>query len=391
VETTIIEKKRSDLSDVLTQIETLAAGDDFNEGDADILRARASTLKAQIASLTDAMESRASQAQMDDVLARAARTRAATEGVAEAAASGESLGEIFVRSRQFTGYGGIGASSRVSTGVLTRALPMKTTSFMSLVDARTQYRPGAPLRTPLLDLVGGIPTQYGGFKIVSLQVKGTGGAPGPNPVVPTAEGVLKPSVEFEEVPVMVNLETLPVWTQVTRQALEDVPQLRERIDGKLTRLVLQAAEKRVATAITSATLPTAEGGGSLIAGIRNGVAVVQEAGWSPSVVLLSPADWAAMDVELLGKALGSPTVNTAFWDVRPVAVPGMTAGTVIVADLAQAIERYEKGTGVDVYMTDSHADTFTSNVITVLAELRDDSVVVDASAAVSVTAGDASP
>jgi hypothetical protein len=389
MDTTVIDRKREALADVLVQIETLATRDEFSPDEVAELQTRAEGYKAQIAALTEAMATRASASELDSILQRAARSQEAQQRTASGLAQGESLGELFTRSMQFANYAGIGSSSRLETGLLTRALPMTTAAFPVALDPRNGYREGAALQTPLLDLVGGIPTQYGGFKIGSLQVKGTGGAPGPNPVVPTAEGVQKPSVEFEEVSVQVNLETLPVFTQVSRQALDDVPGLRARIDSKLTRLVLQAAEKRVAAAILAATLPAVDGAGSLIAGIRNGVASVQEAGWNPNVLLVSPSDWAAMDIELLGKALGSPNINGAFWSVRPVAVPGMTAGTVVVADISAAIERYEKSSGVSVYMTDSHASTFTENVFTILAELRDDNVVVDASAAAKVTAGEA--
>lgn len=378
MDTAVIDKKRSDLADVLGQIEVLAGRDDFKADDVADLKTRANQLKDQIQTLTDAMAARAASTDMDAVLQRAARTQERKQ--AEYAAADETIGELFTRSAQFTNYAGVGSTARVETGLLTRALPMKSAVFAEMGDPRNGYRDGAPLRTPLLSLVGGIPVSYGGFKIASLQIKGAGA----NPVVATAEGVLKPSVEFEEVAVPVNLDTLPVWTQVTRQALEDIPGLRARLDAKLTRLVLAAAEKRVADAILAATLPAVTGAGDLFAGIRNGIATVQSAGWIPNVVLVNPLDWAAIDVAALARACCS---GNDMWNLTPVASPSVTAGTAVVADIAAAVERYEKSSGVSVYITDSHAGTFTENVFTILAELRDDTVVVDASAAVKVTAG----
>jgi hypothetical protein len=378
MDTTVIDKKRSDLADVLGQIEVLASRDDFKADDVSELRTRADMLKSQVQTLTEAMAARAASTDMDAVLQRAARTQERKQ--AEYAAAGESIGELFTRSAQFSSYSGVGTTGRVETGLLTRALPMKTFQFDHLGDPTSRVRETAPLRTPLLNLVGGIPVSYGGFKVVTLQVKG-----GVNPVVPTAEGVQKPSVELEEVPVTVSLETLPVWTQVTRQALEDVPGLRARIDAKLSRLVLAAAEKRVADAILGASLASVDGDGDLFAGIRLGIAEVQDAGWVPSVVMLNPHDWAAIDLAKL--KLGFE--KSGMWDLTPVASSDVTAGTAVVADISAAVERYEKSAGVSVYITDSHASTFTENVFTILAELRDDSVVVDASAAVKVTAGTA--
>jgi hypothetical protein len=377
MDTTVIDKKRSELADVVTQIEALATRDSFVPEDVAELQTRANGLKAQIQTLTEAMQTRAASTDMDAVLQRAARTQEQKQR--EYAEAGESIGSLFTRSAQFSGYAGVGTTGRVETGLLTRALPMKTFQFDHLADPTSRIKEGAPLRTPLLNLVGGIPVSYGGFKVVSLQVKGE------NPVVPTAEGVAKPSVELEEISVPVNLETLPVYTQVTRQALEDIPGLRARIDSKLSRLVLSAAEKRVAAAILAATLPAVDGDGDLFAGIRNGIATVQDNGWVPSVVLINPLDWAAIDIAKL--KLGFE--KSGMWDLTPVASSSVTAGTAVVADIQAAVERYEKSSGVSVYITDSHANTFTENVFTILAELRDDTVVVDASAAVKVTAGTA--
>jgi hypothetical protein len=387
VDTTVIESKRSQLNDVLTQIDALANREDFKPEDVADLKQRAGSLQSQIQTLTESMAARAAASDMDAVLARSAREQDRRQR--EAAGAGLSLGDLFIRSKQFSGYAGVGSTGKFETGLLTRALPMKTSTFASELNPMNDYRSGPALRTPLLNLVGGIPVSYGGFQITTLQVKGTGGAPGPNPVVPTAEGVAKPSVEFEEKNVAVSLETLPVYTQVSRQALEDIPGLRARLDDKLTRLVLAAAEKRVADAILAATLPAVDGEGDLLAGIRNGIASVQDAGGVPTVVLLNPQDWAAIDIALLGKTLNGAVIAGSMWNVTPVASSNVTSGTAVVADIAAAVERYEKSSGVAVYITDSHANTFTENVFTILAELRDDPVVVDASLAAKVTAGTA--
>jgi len=234
MDTKVIDQKREALADVLTQIETLATREEFKPEDTAELQTRAEGYKAQIQALTEAMATRAASSDMDALLQRSARVQEQRQR--EFSEAGVTLGEMFTRSGQFSGYAGVGTTGRVDTGLLTRALPMKSDVFAEHMDPRNRIREGAPLRTPLLNLVGGIPVSFGGFKVASLQVVG-----GSNPVVPTAEGVLKPSVELEEVAVPVNLDTLPVWTQVTRQALEDVPGLRARIDSKLPRLVLSAA------------------------------------------------------------------------------------------------------------------------------------------------------
>jgi hypothetical protein len=179
-----------------------------------------------------------------------------------------------------------------------------------------------------------------------------------------------------------------VWTQATRQALEDIPMMRSLIDQELVRSVLRKFEELAVTAITSATLPTAEApaenGGGLMGAIRYGMAKVQVAGWSPNAVAINPADAASIDVAALSLA----GVVNPFWNLRVVPVAGLTAGTAIVGDFSNGAVTFERSAGVSVFITDSHADTFTSNIFTMLAETRRKTVIrrADAFAKVSVAA-----
>jgi hypothetical protein len=380
METTVIDQKRAALSDVLTQIDALATRDDFNADDVADLKTRASQLQAQIQTLTESMAARAASSDLDAVLSRAARVQ--EQKTRELAAAGDTPGEIFTRSSAFTTYAGHGRSGMVDLPIHSRAitLPLKSSDFPSAVAAGSQYRPTAGLQTPLLDLIPSIATSLSAFPIWGTKV-----LEGAAAVV--AEGSVKPSLDIGEEKIDVALDMVAVWTQATRQALDDIPMMRSLVDQELVRSVLRKFEELAVTAVTGASLPTAEApaeGGTLMGAIRYGIAKVQVAGWNPNAVAINPADAAGIDIAALSLA----GVVNPFWNLRVVPVPGLAAGTAIVGDFSNGAVTFERSAGVSVFITDSHADTFTSNIFTMLAETRRKTVIrrVDAFAKVSVAA-----
>jgi hypothetical protein len=64
-----------------------------------------------------------------------------------------------------------------------------------------------------------------------------------------------------------------------------------------------------------------------------------------------------------------------YWGLTPVINPGATKGTVVVGDFVAGVHHYTRS-GVSLYISDSHGDTFTSNIFTLLAEQRSKTVVV---------------
>ena len=297
--------------------------------------------------------------------------------------SGQSAGELFTRSGEFGAYMGYGTSGRVEVGdALTRAvsLPIKTTDLATGLLPGSIYNAQAPLQTPALDLIPTVVTNLSSFPVWGVTVTDGGAA-----VV--AEGDAKPALDLEETQVDVSLDMVAVYTQFTRQALEDVAMIRAIVDTELRREVLRKFEGLAITAITGANLPTAQAphsGGSLQGAIRLGVAKVQSAGWTPTAVAVNPDDAANIDIDMLDKA--GACCADGYWGLRIVPVPGLTAGTAIVGDFGNGARTYARQAGVSVFITDSHADTFLHNVFTILAETRRKTVITraDAFAKVSV-------
>jgi HK97 family phage major capsid protein len=85
---------------------------------------------------------------------------------------------------------------------------------------------------------------------------------------------------------------------------------------------------------------------------------------------------------------GTLTAQPPLWGLRTVVTPAITAGTVLVGAYAQAATVYRKG-GVRVESTNSHADDFTNNLVTVRAEERLALAVRRPAAFVKVTLGTA--
>ena len=188
------------------------------------------------------------------------------------------------------------------------------------------------------------------------------------------------------------LETIAGWVQYSRQLAADAPALRSLLNTEMPRDVLRKLESEVAGVVDAATLPDTTGasGDPLIQVIREGIATVETAGYSPSVLLGSPADLAALDIAVLNLGGSSAAImGSSFWGLRPVPVPGFTK--TIVADAASAFTLFVRS-GVEMYTTDSDitgagataASAFRANILTTLAEMRAKGAVTNAAAATEI-------
>lgn len=284
-----------------------------------------------------------------------------------------SWGQSFVESEQFRSYNGHGQSGRFEIeGYLELRAPI-TTAQLSIPHFRlppVEYQTTAPL----LEVCGRVTVSSGVVDWVEL-----GGDPQAQVV---AEGAVKPEAAFAATPRSAALDTIAHWVQITRQALEDAPYIRSIIEGKLRRGLLNKAEADMATAITAATLPTA-GGADLSTAIRVGQGTVQAAGFNPNAVVLNPADFAALDVA--SAAVVNPGSGAPYWGLRPVAAGAIPAGSVYVGDFVAGATLFDRGV-TNVFLSDSHAALFISNILVILAEARLKSAVTEPLALCECTA-----
>ena len=363
----------------------LAEGEDFDPtNDAfKALETRSASLDSQVERLVNLYASRDSADALDGRI-----SRSSTRAEARDAYTPElSWGETFTRSEVFTSYPGRGTSSRLflDSSPQTRALP---TGLADLIAAgwkggTTQVDTTPPQTpTPLLDTMPNITVSSNAIEAV-VWAKVAGGA------AIVAEKAAKPSAEWAPAVTPATLDNIAVYTQLTRQMIEDAAAVRSLIDTGLRREVLLKEELEAAAALVAATLPTANGSGDLLAGIRVGIATVQGEGYNPTAALINPMDWADLDVHLLDhQSVGEAAVKNNYWGLRLISSPAQPAGTVTVGDFNAGVQHYVRS-GVSLYVTDSHADTFLSNVFTLLAERRTKTLVTRPDALCEVTAGTA--
>ena len=128
-----------------------------------------------------------------------------------------------------------------------------------------------------------------------------------------------------------TLEMIATYTQLDPAADRGLPAVRSLIDSELRREIAREEEEHAAAALVAATLPTASGD-DLLSAIRVGIGTVQAAGYSPNAVLLNPADYADLDIAVMGATLLGPAIRQNFWGLTPIPANSQPAGTATVGD-----------------------------------------------------------
>jgi HK97 family phage major capsid protein len=116
--------------------------------------------------------------------------------------------------------------------------------------------------------------------------------------------------------------------------------------------------------------------------IRKAKTVAQLSEYDPDAVVVAPIDWEAIElsVDNNGAWRVSPSVSAGasqqVWGLAVVVttaitgtVFGTTGGTFLVGSFREGATLWERQS-VQLFITDSHASNFTSNILTLLAELR---------------------
>lgn len=371
---TTLDKIRAERDDARNAAIALAEAEDFNPEDPTFLdlQTRADTLDKRASTLAELVGQREAADAADGRLARIQQRAATTQPQTR-----ESWGEAFVRSDVFGGYAGRGTSARlfVAGEPQERALPTGIADLVAAgfkggtlsVDTSSPTPP-----TPLLDVMTTITVSTNAIEYVAWK-KIAGGA------TKVAEKSAKPSAEYAPTVTPDTLDMIAVYTQLTRQLIEDQAAVRSYIDGALRADVLREEEEEAAAALVAATLPAVSvpsgAGVTLLNSIRVGIGTVQGAGYNPNAVLLNPADYADLDIAVMGATVAGPQIGASFWGLRPVAAASQPAGTATVGDFRAGANHFVRS-GVALYVTDSHADTFLSNVFTILAERRSKTAIV---------------
>lgn len=213
-----------------------------------------------------------------------------------------------------------------------------------------------------------------------------------NNAAETAEGGAKPEsdITFNLVPMPIS--TVAHWVRISRQLANDNAALAAYIDLRMrygvnrrveTQLVAGNGTPPNISGILNAGNFTAHGYSAAQIGttlaklvlIRKMIADCHNAGYPADGILLNPTDTADIDIELLttvaGQARFSVDENGVAWLFgKPIIESvGMTPDQVAVGSFAQACMVHNRE-GVVVELSESDADNFTNNLITLRAERR---------------------
>jgi HK97 family phage major capsid protein len=294
-------------------------------------------------------------------------------------------GEMFTDSDAFRAYNGRGSSAEVELpGLFTRA-PIQLDGFPGTLPPYYHTPVGWSQTTPLLDAVGKITTNANVVEWYTWP----GMAP---PAAEVPEGTAKPEMDYAPTPHTESLVTYAHYKAISRQALEDIPQIQSVLEGTLRRGVIQAIDNAVATALNDAAngIPTSAAT-DLLAGIRVAIGNVQSRGYvTPNAAVMNPADFAAIDIAVMLESVDGPVRTGSVWGVPIVAATAVPVGTVFVGDMKSCVSLFARNQ-VAAYMSDSHADFFIKNLLVLLAEQRALAAITEPLAAEKVTVSAGGP
>ena len=337
----------------------------------DALVASASELDARIRTLSETEMARIEAENLDARLNKAMGEReTATFSVAEAP---KTIGEQFVESTTFTEFA---ATPTGKSGLVTipfSAFAPGDPAVIGSIAPVSRVRDAATpvFFTPLLDACGYEPVSSNSVDWIEWPAD-------PVPAAPVLEGGVKPQAEYQPV---LKTGTLDKWAHsvpFTREMMEDLPRFTSLLNGSLLRGLRRKAEANAGAALAGGTYSTVTAS-TLLESIRIGIAEAEIAGYPATSVAINPLDYAQIDIDLLASTLLGARKDSPVWGVNVIPAAAVAAGTAYVGDFQSGLLHLDRRVTA-LYITDSHADEFLSNILRALAESRNKVVVQQANA-----------
>lgn len=399
-------KARTEIQGELRQIDEAATADkrDYTDDEKATIADKRSALEAIDSRITANLEQQVRGEQINQGLDRFLGVMADRE-------TGDvhdtrSLGERFASEeyRNWANGGARGASPAVDVEMDFRAVTNVTTGATSggaFVNNDRLSRIGSDFldrRNFLIDLLPSIRVNTGSVEIVQDQSPLADLA---NIATEVAEGSAKPQGGPTLAVVTEPIQTVPAWANITRQAAADAQQVMDYLDGRLRYSVKRRADGQVING--NGTSPNISGlldrSGintytpaaieDTAVSIRKAITTMEQDEAVPEIVVLNPADAELFDLTNYDADGLHAVPNVAgagartAWGLTQVRSTAVASGTAILLDpMAVAVLDRQQ---VTAYMTDSHASNFTSNILTLLLEMRLGLAVFDPAGVCSVT------
>lgn len=215
-----------------------------------------------------------------------------------------------------------------------------------------------------------------------------------NAAATVAEGAAKPESTLIFDAVSDPVRKIATWLPVTDEMLDDVPQIRSYIDGRLRLFVEQQEEAQLLngdglgtnviglrnrtglrTDIVRDTPASAPAENNMDAIYRQIVAIMVNSFLMPDGIIIHPTNWQAVALakDTNGNYLGAGPFNAAqqyrLWGLPVVVTTAITAGVALVGAFRASAQVFRKG-GIAVEASNSHSDFFTKNLTAIRAEER---------------------
>ena len=212
-----------------------------------------------------------------------------------------------------------------------------------------------------------------------------------NAAAVVAEGTAKPESDLTFELINKPIATIAHWVRASKQVLDDLPMLLRFIDAELRYGLARVEEAQLlngsgsggnlhglfiaATAFAAPTPISSIASPTEADVIRLALGQLESAGYTPTAIALHPAAW-LMKIQLSKDGenrylIGSPTSAAApsLWNVPVVTSPALDADEFLVADLVAGATLVDRELS-HIEFSDSDADNFTKNLITIRAEER---------------------
>jgi HK97 family phage major capsid protein len=213
-----------------------------------------------------------------------------------------------------------------------------------------------------------------------------------NSAAEAAEGAAKAESALTWSLVSMPVSTVAHWIKISKQLAGDNAALAAYVDTRMRYGVNQKVDTQLV--VGDGTAPnisgtydtgnyTAHGIANAALGstlkkfvlIRQVMAALYAAGYPADAIVLNPADWGAMEIELMTTAAGQTLYSVSeggqprLFGLPVIQAIGMAADTFQVGAFQRAYMIHNRE-GVVVEMSDSDSDNFTKNLITLRAERR---------------------
>lgn len=204
----------------------------------------------------------------------------------------------------------------------------------------------------------------------------------------SSEGTDKPESNFTFELKRADCETFAHWTQMSRQVFSDQPALAGFLQQRLMNGIWLKLEDQIINGngtspqlsgiLDSGNYVTYSGasssdGLSQVDHVRDAIAVLQQADYTPGLVIVNPVDWKNMELERgtdgqFVWATPSSMQPPVLWGLPVHVTNSIAQGTFIVMD-PSAVQMWTRQSAT-MLMSDSHEGTFIANVLTALCEAR---------------------